>query len=290
LDDLEYLIWDLERRWSLEVGAAMPQSGASFVAEAKRADGTPVVLKVAMPADVDGPEALEREARVLTSAGGRGCVRMLAYDSEMAAMLLEQLGAPLAESGLPLDRQLTVICETLPRLWANPPDPTMPSEVDRAAWVGDFLGTEWERQGRPCPEALIDLGRQLAGRRSDSFRPERAVLAHGDGHAWNTLGRLSGHRSYVLIDPDGFFAQPEYDLAISMREYLDDLLAGDPLIRGRRRASFLARATGLDADIIWEWGYLELLVNALMLTKTDKNPEAGQISLFVAHHWAQARA
>jgi streptomycin 6-kinase len=286
LDELDDLLDQLERDWRIVVGGSMGGGTASFVARATAADGTPAVIKLAMPAALDGLEALDFEVRTLLAAAGRGCVRVLKYDPARGAVLLERLGGQLAGLGLPLSSQFAVICDTLSRLWTAPADPDLPSGVEKARWLASFILTTWEQLGRPCPVRVIDHAARLAERRVEAFDPERAVLVHGDAHAWNTLEDPRAAGRFRLVDPDGLFAEPEYDLAIPMREHNDELLAGDPLRLGRDRARFLARQSGLDECRIWEWGYLERVSTALLLIKLDKDVSLGQTFLKVADAWS----
>ena len=289
LNDLPRLVGEIEDRWRLRVGDPMAEGTASFVAPAATAHGTTVVLKLAMPAAIDGWEALDREARVLETAAGRGCVRVLAYDSDRHAVLLEELGRQLAQLRLPLRRQLEIICSTLRSLWGVPADPTLPTGADKARWLSTFITDAWDLLDHPCPERVVDHAVQLADRRASAFSPERAVLVHGDGHAWNTLESRNGASRFRLVDPDGLYAEPEYDLGISMREYNDELLVGDPLRLGRERARLLAELTDTDAERIWEWGYVERVSNGLLLIKLDKDARLGRSFLQIAGDWTQPR-
>jgi streptomycin 6-kinase len=287
LHDLPHLLDQIERNWRLRVDAPMEGGTASFVASATQANGTQVVLKLAMPAAIDGWETLDHEARVLEAAGGRGCVKLLAYDSDHHALLLEKLGRQLAQLGLPLRQQLEIICQALRTLWAAPADPSLPSGADKARWLASFIAETWDVLDRPCPGHVIDHAIRIAERRAGAFSPERSVLVHGDGHAWNTLEHRPAASRFRLIDPDGLYAEPEYDLAISMREYNDELLAGDPLRLGRRRALLLANFTGTDVQRIWEWGYIERVATGLLLIKLEKDAALGRTYLEIADAWTQ---
>jgi streptomycin 6-kinase len=65
------------------------------------------------------------------------------------------------------------------------------------------------------------------------------------------------------VDPDGYFMEPAYDMGISMREWIDEYLAGDALQLGRARAARLSAMTGLPEAPIWQWGYIEVISTAL---------------------------
>jgi streptomycin 6-kinase len=286
LDQLGDLVEELEQAWDIEVGEAMSGGTASFVAPATTADGSQAVLKIAMPAAIDGLEALDNEARALRAAAGRGCVRLLVHDGRRGALLVERLGPQLATADLPLPDQLAVICETLEEFWASPADPGLPSGAAKAQWLASFITTTWDALGRPCPRAVVDHAVHLAEQRAGDFDPARSALVHGDAHAWNTLQDPSAPGRYRFVDPDGLFAEPEYDLGISMREYSDPLLAGDPVKLGHQRARFLARQTGRDERRIWEWGYIERVSTGLLLIKVDKDRGGGLAFLQIAAAWA----
>ena len=76
-----------------------------------------------------------------------------------------------------------------------------------------------------------------------------------------------------LVDPDGYLAEPEYDLGVLMREDPEDLLARDP----RDRSRWLAHRCGLDETAIWEWGVVSRLETGLVGTQVGLQPAAGQM-------------
>jgi streptomycin 6-kinase len=69
----------------------------------------------------------------------------------------------------------------------------------------------------------------------------------------------------VFIDPDGFLADPAYDLGVVLRDWCPELLAGDALSVARSYCRLLADETGLDEIAIWEWGLLERVSSGLYL-------------------------
>src|SRR5690348_5001896 len=84
------LIDEVERRWSVTIGAALSGGSAGYVAHATTADGVDLVVKIAFPDEVD--EGLfAKSVRVYELAQGRGCATLLAHDDELAAILLERL-------------------------------------------------------------------------------------------------------------------------------------------------------------------------------------------------------
>jgi streptomycin 6-kinase len=130
------------------------------------------------------------------------------------------------------------------------------------------------------------VARRFAGARRDAFDPAAAVVAHGDAHAWNTLSDPKT-RSYKFVDPEGLFIEPAHDVSISLREWNAEFLAGDPVALGRKRCALLAKLSGADEAAIWQWGYLETLVNGLLYTESRQAQLAAEF-LAVAEAWARA--
>jgi streptomycin 6-kinase len=267
LDDLPLLVSTLEQEWGIAVGEPYSDSTEAFVAAATCEDGTPVVLKLLVPRSGD---AAENEIAVLRLSGGDGCVRLLRDDAARGALLLERLGQPLYQLGLPICRRHEILCSTAARVWRPAPGCGLPTGAEKARRLADFITATWEELGHPCSERAIDYAVACARRRADAHRDERAVLVHGDVHQWNALEAQGG---FKLVDPDGLLAEPEYDLGIIVREDPLDLLDGDP----HERARWLAARTGLDATTIWEWGVVERVSTGLLGTKVGLQPVARQM-------------
>lgn len=68
-DALPDVLAELEDRWAMVVGEALPAGTAGFVARARTHDDQDVVVKVAMP-----DPGFDRQALLLRRAGGRGHV------------------------------------------------------------------------------------------------------------------------------------------------------------------------------------------------------------------------
>lgn len=83
------------------------------------------------------------------------------------------------------------------------------------------------------------------------------------------------------------FAEPAIDLAVPMRDWSTELLAGDALSLGRDRCRLLSDLTGVDTQAIWQWGFMERISTGLLLMKVGMKRE-GADYLKVAELWAGA--
>jgi streptomycin 6-kinase len=261
IDGLPTLVRTLERQWSIVVGPTCPGGTEAYVARVLTEDGR-AILKLMPPT-----EAAAHEITTLRLADGDGCARLLRDDAERGAMLLERLGAPLADLDLPAARRREVLADAAARVWRPAAGCGLPSGAEKARWLAEHVATAWEAQGRPCAEATVGHAVACAERRAAGHDEERARLVHGDVHAANALAR---REEFVLIDPDGLLAEPEYDLGVIIRE---DPVGGDP----HEPARALAARTGLDATAIWQWGVAERVSTGLVCVAAGMQAEGEQL-------------
>jgi streptomycin 6-kinase len=266
---IDRLIEQLEREWELVIGVPYETATEAFVAPASGPDGAQCVVKVAAPG-VD----VATEARVLARADGVGYARLLRYDAEHRALALEQLGPSLFELDLPVEKQIEIVCATLARSWEAPPDPGLETGAAKARRLGEMISDRWHRLDRPCSQRVLDEALRFAAERAAAFDPDTSVLVHGDAQSFNTLRASDG--SFKLVDPDGLFAEREYDVAVQLREWNDDA--------GRERTAFVAGLTGLDEEAIWQWAFVERVSTSLFCLDVGM-ADAGTAMLAVAEDW-----
>lgn len=292
MQGLDDLVADLERDWDVTTGSALAGGSMAYVVAARTADGTEAVLKLQMPGyDAPGSDSFADELKALLIARGRGYARVLAHDVARRALLLERLGHPLCDLGLPIRAQTEIICATLRQAWVRvPADTGLQSGAEKARWLADFIVATWGALARPCSERAIDQALSFAVARAAAFDAATAVLVHGDAHSGNALqsrGELSrGDSGFKFVDPDGLFAERAYDLAIPMRDWSDELLAGDPVRLGRERCAYLSALTGVDPLAIWQWGFIERVSTGLLMLQLGLEP-LGSDTLKVADAWAR---
>jgi len=255
------LLADLARTWGLELGRGLPGGSASYVARATTRDGEDVVLKVGLPGE---RPAITREAAVLDAADGRGYARLLAHDEGRSAVLVEALGESLERAMLSPPRTLDALAATLLEAWMlDLGEPrTGPSRADELATMVRDLAA---RHPGACDDAVLGTALATAARLAATDDPAARLWAHGDPHPANALRRGDPERgAWAFVDPDGLWADPAYDAGIAVREWLgrvEDAERPRELIAGY--AGRLAAATGLDAERIAAWGYLERVSTGL---------------------------
>lgn len=289
---LDELIADLEREWGVSVGPALHGGSMAYVAAAQRADGTDAILKLQAPGDeTPGYDSFAHEVQALLIADGCGYVRVLEHDIPRRAMLQERLGRPLCDLGVPIKGQIAIICATLRRAWVRvPADAGLQTGGEKARWLAGFIAETWDALNGPCSERAIAQALSFADARARAFDADTAVLVHGDAHSGNTLqsrgAAIPGDSGFKLVDPDGLWAERAYDLAIPMRDWSEELLAGDAVRLGRERCAYLSTLTGVEPQAIWQWGVIERISTGLLALQLGFE-SLGRDMLKVADAWAK---
>lgn len=270
----------LEQRWSMSTSEVL-SGGSEALVMAAQVDGRQAVLKLGLPQ----ANGLRHEARVLALARGRGYAELFAGDDDLNAILVERLGQPLGACGFSERDQIERLCSTAQAAWLSiEGDSGFTTGAGKARWLREFIATAITQQPGAISDAVSSRATDYAQIREAAWSPATSVLVHGDVHAFNTLQDARAVDRYKLVDPDGYFMEPEYDLGLIMRDFHADLRQGDPLDEGRKRCRRLAGATGLDEEAIWQWGFIERVTTGLYLLQLGVIDE-GLAFLSIAEEW-----
>lgn len=282
LATLDERVRQLATQWDLTVGAILSGGSESLVAHVQRRDGRAAVLKIGLPGSAD----LAMEAKVFRLAAGRGYAELLAHEPAHNALLLERLGPALRDMTDTIDTQLEVLCQTLQAAWLPLAEPYgLMTGAEKATWLAAFILEKWQALGAPCAKPIIDQALAFTAARAAAHTAATAVLVHGDAHANNALllpgVAADGELRCKFVDPDGLFAEKACDLAVPMRDWSEELLAGDTLYLAQERCALLAALTAVDERAIWQWGFMERVSTGLLMLSIGMK-DAGLATLAVA--------
>jgi streptomycin 6-kinase len=286
LRSLPSLVDELADEWELEVGEPVGAGGSAgyLVHVVAGGDGDrPAVLKLAMPDGLRGNGSFADGLAALLAAGP-GMVEVLRSDVGRRAVLLERLGRPLSELGLPVEEQVDVIAAALARVWRRlPANAPFERGADKAAALVTFVEDLWGELGQPCPGRVVDHAIAAAHRRQAALAdadPSTLVFVHGDAHEANVLE--DGGGGFKLIDPDGLASEPAHDLGVTLRGWNREALATpDPAGAVVRWCERAAATTGVDAAAILYWATIERVSTGLFLLQLGHEVD-GRAFLHVA--------
>jgi len=279
LAGLDKTLSRLEHEWGLTIGEAMPGGSTAFVAEAVDATGDTFIIKLPTPGSLIG----RQEVTVLAIARGKGYVRLIRQDADRHAMLLERLGGRLDDRDMPYTAKIDITCGTLLDAWRPvPPGFTWVTGADKANSLAATALRLCQELGQPCSQAVLDTLLMYCRDRAAAWRPENAVLAHGDPHPANILEVPgSDGRQWKFIDPDGLAIEPAYDLGVLLRAWHEGVTGRHAHDIARSHARHLTSRTQVPAEAIWQWGYIERVSTGLHLMELGET-EQGREFLTVA--------
>jgi streptomycin 6-kinase len=246
---LPAVISELVEHWDLELGSVFVPGGVTaYVARARRADGSPAVLKVVIP-----HRESRDEAEALRVWNGTGAVRLLDEVREHGALLLER-----CEPGTPLgdlddhDAILDIAAGVLFQLWSAPVPDDDPFETLEAIadWFAELVRERQRKCGDPVDarlvgealEALHDLPRSATAR----------VLIHHDFHPGNVLA--AQRQPWLAIDPKPQVGDPAFDPLQLILQTSDPLADRDPAATICTRLERLSERLQVDAERVRAWG------------------------------------
>lgn len=249
LASLPTIIEQCALQWNLSALKPYPVLTYNYVMSGTMHD-KPIVLKLRC----DQTE-LQQEIAAVEALNGYGCVRVLAYDLNLGAMILERAvpGEPLTTLFPHDDTKATRIAANCIQSLHKAPFPesslfqtleqTLPHFTKTATALDPFIIRAQE------------LKKQLLATQQEN------VLLHGDFHGGNILS--SDHNQWVVIDPEGIIGDPVYDLAVYIRNPLTELIAcPDALTIISNRMHDFATLLGYTPQQMYDWTYLQTVSSA----------------------------
>jgi streptomycin 6-kinase len=255
LQRLPELIADCERRWSIMALPPLADLSFNYVAPVLGADGSEAILKLGVP----NPE-LRSEIEALRLYDGRGCVRLLAADAEMRALLLERLRPGTMLSEVEDDDEATSIAAGVMRqLWRPLPlSHPFPTVADWAAGLSR-LRARFDGGTGPLPCRLVEQAESLFTDLLGSMA--RPVLLHGDLHHYNILA--AERQPWLAIDPKGVAGEPACEAGALLRNPWPHLLeTPQPRTILARRVDLLAAELNLDRARLVGWATAQAVLSA----------------------------
>jgi streptomycin 6-kinase len=252
---LPAILADCEHRWSLTIGPPFEGVWYNYVAPARRADGTSVVVKVCYP-DND----FVAEAEALRLCGGMGAVQLLDVERDQGAMLLENITPGTMLRTVQDDAEATSIAASVMRqIWRPVPDEhPFPTVGDWGKGLAK-LRAQFGGGTGPFPRKLVEEGESLFAELLASMG--EPVVLHGDLHHHNILS--AERQPWLAIDPKGVVGEAEYEVGALLRNPMPDIPTWPNLERVlARRMDQLAEELGFDRERIQGWAVAQAVLSA----------------------------
>lgn len=252
-EHLPNIISELEGSWSITAGKHFRNLSYNYVANAELSDGKPAVLKIALPlSDVE----IYGEAGYLRIVDGDGAAKLLRFDRERQAVLLERVypGANL-RSVFRKDQAGAVSASI--RVLKHILRP-VPENVDDFVKLNEWFDGLKRAAGTNFPKEYADRAlefyAELSQDRSNIF------LLHGDLHHDNILSSNRG--SFLVIDPKGMIGHVGYDMGVFLNNH-HGWLDWDTRLAGKLDAAIaeFAAAFDLEQAVIRKWAFCQMVLS-----------------------------
>ena len=197
LANLQDVVTQTLEDFSLTFIDTLPGGSESYLALTQGSDGTRCVVKVMLPND----HGMAAELAGLQAAKGRGYAKLIGANPKRRVLVIEELGAPIADSGLTIQQQLQHITHALQLSWQAEIDPSALVHGEKKAdWLYHHIQHTPTRVTGHVEKTLITQPRHIDLRRSQ-WRQDAFVLVHGDAHEYNTLAKGSPNRRTTIGRP-----------------------------------------------------------------------------------------
>lgn len=209
LDELPALVDRAVERWDLTLGEPYAQGGmCGCVTRATTADGEAAVLKLQWP-----HRESEHEAEALRVWGGDGAVRLLAFDPDDHAILMERAEPGTLLVSAPPDEVVGALLSLARRLTVPAGAPFTSLADEATHWIASL------REPNPLvdgPDAdLADTAIGLLTELAPTQGPP--VLLHQDLHAENVVA--AQREPWLAIDPKPLAGEVEFVVAPMVRDF-----------------------------------------------------------------------
>ncbi|MGI5191902.1 aminoglycoside phosphotransferase family protein [Promicromonospora sp. CA-289599] len=258
VDALPATVSGLAEAWDLHpAGAPFTGGTTAYVLPLDRADGSPAVLKL------DLQDAENRsEPTALRAYDGDGAVRLLEYDPDSGAMLLESArpGTALLAHQFPglsehdaARERFAIACDLFRRLWRTPVPAVGYPAIPRAADLLKGWAEYFDEAAGRSPDIVeeLALGVRLCGALADT---DEVGIANRDNHLSNVVSSV--REPWLLIDPKPVLAERAFDGGYFL---FKQQLHGP--VRGTELLHAVADGLGADLERVRAWATLQAVAH-----------------------------
>lgn len=278
LADLPVLIEGLKLSWNLSDIIPVENMTYNYVAKAKQDNTRCVVLKISCNAKL-----LADEIKMLQHFENNGAVKVIAYNSECSAALLQQaIPGTSLKSLYPqnVDKVMEIYVDVVRKLHRQVATENKHSYTSQYTYrnVKEWLATLDNITSPLLPAELMGKAIQLKRELLNTTSEEK--ILHGDLHHDNII---QDRHAWRVIDPKGIVGELGFEIAafdfIHQSELENNL---DIPSLFKKRIEKFSHKSELEATRLAKWVYVRLMMSAAWFVEDQGDPEqaialAGQL-------------
>lgn len=252
-DDLPQIIKSLAEKWQVKVEKPFENLSYNYVAPCVFADGgSESVLKIALP--LKNPE-ISNEARYLQIQNGDGAVKILNFDKELRAMLLEKLnpGKHLKEIFAGNEQSAVEVAAALIkklRCKASADSEFILLEV----WFENFFK---RAKNTEFPQEYLKNTQEIFYEFNTS---SQKFLLHGDLHHENILS--AEREPFLAIDPKGIIGEFGFETGAFLNNHAN-WLAGELDLREKliNAVAHFSESLAIEPRDLYKWAFAQMVLS-----------------------------
>ena len=252
--DMDYRRDACAAMWNLTIGDQLDGGYLAHVYECRDPEGRDLVLKLSPP--IARPAL---EAAALAAWDGHGAARLVAFDPQAGALLLDRIRPGTSLRGANGSEPLLAAADTLRSLHSTRPDlAEVPAFAEWLDWF--FERVMMDAEPGTVGVAMLPKLRQAAERLAETAT--LTTLVHGDFCPKNVLLAETG--SYVAIDPMPYAGDPCSDVGLFA-------VSTAPASSAPQRAAQLGELAALDPDRCARWAAVWAIGEACETWRDDSH-------------------
>jgi len=255
LNNLENLIHYFAKKWQLSDIKHFENLSYNYVAQAySQVCKTDLVLKICLPG-----EASTNEQKALLYFNGNGCVKLLDYDLQNFAMLLEAIkpGKTLKEVFSKDENKLIeTAAGVIKKLHANKLTDNI--KLNGFPTINQWVGLLNNFQANQIPNKHLIRAKELALKLLSSQTD--LYLLHGDLHDDNILQKGN---DWVAIDPKGVVGELAYEIAVFIRVFVPFIIEDTNSFEIiNNRINQFSKIFNIEKQRLIDWSYVQSVLAA----------------------------
>jgi streptomycin 6-kinase len=253
MESLPLMIDEIERNWAVQIKPPFPNLSYHYVAPCVCADKSEAVVKIGFPGE---EKYIRNELKMLEFLDGRAVNRLLLFDHQRFAFLLEKLtpGENLKTVFAGNDAEaVRIAIETMRDFWQKPPE-----NHDFPTLEGWFEGLAAAEKTAFDFEYFSKARRFFAELNAS---PAAIMLLHGDFHHENILSAT--RKPFLAIDPKGIVGHKAYDVCAFLLNHFN-WLKNDPDWRQKLTAAIeqFSEALEIESRDLRRWAFAHSVLSA----------------------------
>jgi streptomycin 6-kinase len=260
LSQLPDLVTHLAREWGLSHLLVVQDLSYNFVMAGNQRDKK-IILKFGLDQD-----AISQEAAALRAFDGYGCVKLLDYNQEYNALLIEHVepGHSL-KSMFPNNEEnsIDIACQVMKRLHNAPVPPS--GQCRRLEDWFLALSETWHLPAHHLKKSSIQVKYLLE-------TAPQSVLLHGDLHHDNILAH--GDHGWLAIDPKGIVGDPGYEASVFIYNPITSL-SDHPQAKDimAARIKRFSEQLNYPEQRLRDWCYVQAVLSACWFLEDNLSPK-----------------